>query len=84
MWVYEHQVSEYDCHRSDPSRPRVPCQGRTCMAWRWGYVNKIDDPHYEGVSFSAEEIGIPEGKFPAKTRFRGRKGFCGLAGKPSE
>jgi hypothetical protein len=81
MWVYEHETSQYDCHKS---ADRQPCVGRRCMAWRWGYVNKIDDPNFKGDSFSAAEVGVREGKFPANSRFRARKGFCGIAGQPKE
>lgn len=83
MWIYEHEASQYQCHRGE-AEIFGPCQGRRCMAWRWGYINKIDDPSYTGQSFGPLDIGVPENKFPPNTRFRGRKGYCGLAGKPAE
>ncbi len=81
MWVYEHEASQYRCHRDGDH-----CQGRRCMAWRWGFINRIENPAaYDGQSFSAEDIGVtPNKKFPPEARFRGRKGFCGLAGQPKE
>ena len=82
MWVYEHEAGKYTCSRS-PRETAMACVGKRCMAWRWGYINRVDQT-YQGKTFSAAEIGVPEGKFPPNTRFRGRKGFCGLAGKPNE
>lgn len=79
MWIYEHEAGDRICPHTQNS-----CLGQRCMAWRWGFINKIDDPNYQGRSFTNREVGIADGKFPPDQRFRGRKGFCGLAGKPNE
>ena len=78
MWVLEINAGEYQCGQ-DTSKT---CIGKRCMAWRWGYANPVDRPT-NNVTYSADEVGVPDDKYPPGTRFRPRKGFCGHAGKPS-
>lgn len=78
MWINESKADQYYCPHSVEM-----CKGQKCMAWRWGFINQITDAKYTGQSYSAQEVGVSEGKYPEGTRFRARRGYCGLGGPPS-
>ncbi len=78
MWVNENVADQHRC----PHGVEQTCVGKKCMAWRWGYVNKVESQSPTSQTFSAEEVGVAAGKFPPNTRFYARRGFCGLAGLP--
>lgn len=78
MWIEEQLAKQHLCPHT-----HNPCDGMRCMAWRWGYVFRAEAPASQQVTYSASQIGVPEGKYPDGTRFHARKGYCGLAGKPT-